>query len=105
MDQVQHLSDPPGVQKPASPVIHGGQNMKRNGPKAIHQAQAPKRLTKAQPIYPKLKSATQREVWNKFEKERENGCLISTIFPSSLDMVLEALRGDIPKEESDFQSY
>ena len=26
-------------------------------------------------------------------------------FPSSLDTVLEALKGDIPKEESDFQSY
>jgi hypothetical protein len=31
--------------------------------------------------------------------------LISIIFPSSLGAVLEALKGDISKEESDFQSY
>jgi hypothetical protein len=51
VDRIQHLSDLPGVQSPTSLVIHGRQNMKRNGPKAIHQVQAPKRLTKAQPIY------------------------------------------------------
>ena len=50
VDRVQHLSDLLGVQSPTSPVIHGRQNMKRNGPKAIHQAQAPKKLTEAQPI-------------------------------------------------------
>ena len=41
-----------GSKKPASLVIHGGQNVKRNGPKAIHQAQAPKRSTKPSPSTP-----------------------------------------------------
>ena len=49
-DRVQHLSNLPGIQGPSSPVVHGSQDMKRNGPKAIHQVQAPKKLTKAQPI-------------------------------------------------------
>ena len=30
---------------------------------------------------------------------------MSTIFPSSLGAVLEALKGDISKAKSDFQSY
>ena len=106
VDQVQHPSDPPGVQNPASPVIHGRRNMKRNGLKAIHQAQTPNQLTKAQPIHSSNSSLPHKEKSEiNSEKERENGCLISTIFPSSLDTVLEALRGDIPKEELDLPSY
>ncbi len=30
-DQVQHPSDPPGVQGSSSPVVHEGQNTRRNG--------------------------------------------------------------------------
>ena len=95
-----------GSKKPASPVIHGKQNMKGNGPKAIHQAQAPKSLTESQTIYSsnsspahspfKLKSAAQRNseiIW-KWEGEWPS----SIIFPSSLGAVLEALKGDISKE-------
>jgi hypothetical protein len=34
------------------------------------------------------------------KKKRENGCLGKAIFPSSLDTVLKALKGDISKAES-----
>ena len=50
MDQIQHLSDPPGVQSPTTLVIHGRRNMRKNDPKAIHRAQSPKEERKAQPI-------------------------------------------------------
>ena len=49
VDQIQHLSDPPGVQSPTTLVIHGKRNMRKNGPKAIHRAQSPKEERKAQP--------------------------------------------------------
>jgi hypothetical protein len=72
--------------------------MKRNGLKAIHQVQAPKKLTEAQPIYSPNSSLPHKknlEIIRK--KERENGCLRNTIFPSFLGTVLEALKGDISK--------
>jgi hypothetical protein len=33
VDQIQHLSDPSGVQSPTTLVIHGRRNMRKNGPK------------------------------------------------------------------------
>jgi hypothetical protein len=51
VDQIQHLSDPPGAQSPTTPVIHGRQDMNKNGPKAIHRAQSPKEEGEAQPTW------------------------------------------------------
>jgi hypothetical protein len=51
VDQIQHLSDPLGVQSPTTLVIHGRRNMRKNSPKAIHRAQSPKEERKAQPTW------------------------------------------------------
>ena len=64
MDQIQHLSDPPGVQSPTTLVIHGRRNMRKNGLKAIHRAQSPKRKRKPSLPIHQIPVCRTKESWN-----------------------------------------
>jgi ABC-type bacteriocin/lantibiotic exporter with double-glycine peptidase domain len=56
-DQVQHLSNLPGVQGPSSPVVHGSQNVKRNGLKPSTKSKTQKKEGSPAHLFTKLKSA------------------------------------------------
>ena len=83
MDQIQHLSDTPGVQSPTTLVIHSRRNMRKNSPKAIHRAQSPKEERKAQPTCSSNSSLPHKGILKYFENERENG-LQASFFPPPL---------------------
>jgi hypothetical protein len=83
VDQIQHLSDPPGVQSPTALVIHGRRDKRKNGPKAIHRAQSPKEERKAQPTWLPNFSLPRKGILKQFENERENG-IQASFFPPPL---------------------
>jgi hypothetical protein len=88
--------------------------MKRNGPRSHPPGPSTKSINKSpahsffkfksSPFTLQIQVCRTRGSWNNLKKRGKNDSQASFSL-LSLDTVLKALKGYIPKEESDFQSY
>ena len=100
-DQIRHPSDPPEAQSPITLVIHGRPNMRKMAQKPFTEPKVQKKRTRPSPLVHQVPVYHAREFWNNLKMRGRMA--FNTIFPSSLGAVLEALKGDLPKEGSHFQ--
>jgi hypothetical protein len=106
-DQVQHPSNLPRVQGPSSPVVHGSQNVKRNGQKPSIKSKTQKKKGSPAHLIPKLRSArTTPEDPKRFKKEE--GKWLSwkrPFFPLLSARCSRCSREIFPRQRSNFQSH